>query len=140
MGAEILHRKIGPGQGFDLNRGLIAPQIGIVRAGELRNDRLILEGLNIAAGKKLEGNADRLRVTACFDQRGDRAIAHMDIEKFIHIRDPNPIGILNDILFLGVLQRFHLIVAPLSRIGQVLHNSFRCQGVQKFVSRIGAII
>ena len=89
-------------EGLNLDRGLTTPQIRIVAARELFDHRLVHVSLDIVVGKKLERQADGLRIATGLDQGRDRVIAHVNVQKFINVRDPNPIGIDHAVLFARV--------------------------------------
>ena len=46
----------------------------------------------------------------------------------------------DDVLTGGILERFHLVIAPLGRVGQMPDDAPRGQRIQHPVGRIGAIV
>ena len=93
MRAEVFSWKVAPDQRLDLNCRLRTPDIGIVTAQKLGDDRLIDIFLNPAIGHELEVERDGLWVAASFNQGLKTVITHMDVRKLIDICHPDPIGL-----------------------------------------------
>ncbi len=138
--AVILQRKILPDQGFDLDRAFAAPQVGIVAAGELRDHRAVDVIVHAVIGEELEGQRDRTGIAAGLDQRGDRVIAHMDVQELVHIGNPDPVRGLDHALMRGVLERLHLVIAPLGGVGQVDDAAARLKRIEQRIGPVGAIV
>ncbi len=140
MGTVIVQREITVDQGFDLNRGFSAPDVRVMAVAELRNHRLIHIGFNTCIGKELKAERNRMWGVAGLDQIGDAMVAHVDIEKLIHIGDQHPVRIAHSRLLAGGYQRFHLVVAPLSRVGEMGDTAALRQRVQQVIGAIAAVI
>ena len=64
----------------------------------------------------------------------------MDVQKLIHIRDPDPVLRLDVAAPPGVFQRLHLVIAPLGRIWLMADNLMLFELVQQRIGLICAVV
>lgn len=91
--------------------------------GELLDHWFVDVFFDPSIGKELKMRRNCNGVVTGLDQRWDRMIADMNVQKLIDIRHPNPIGLTYNRLFLGIFERLHLIIAPFRGIWQMLNNA-----------------
>ena len=107
---------------------------------ELLNHGAVLKGFNVIVGKELEIQANCLGGTAGVNECCKTVVTYVDVGKFVDMGNPDPISILYDVLALRVFKRFHLIVAPLCRVGQMRYMIQTCQSIQQSISAVIAIV
>ena len=107
---------------------------------ELADHRRIFISLDSVIRHELKGHGDCLRIATGINQCGDGVIAHMDVQKLIHIRDPYPVRRLDVAAPPGMFQRLHLVIAPLCRIWLMADNLMLFELVQQGVGLIRAVI
>ena len=67
-------------------------------------------------------------------------IADVDVQEFVHIRNPDPVGLLNHCVMARILQRLHLIASPLRGVGKVPNNARLRQRIEHPIRAVGAIV